>query len=88
MKCQELNLTPQKAFIYIYDIIIFSKELPISKIPEFMKEKKEEKEELEISIQNLNQQIKELKNLQKKSKKYKDYQKLQKKCRGITDYLL
>jgi hypothetical protein len=25
LKCQEVNLTPQKAFVYIYDIIIFLK---------------------------------------------------------------
>jgi hypothetical protein len=65
LKCQELKLTPQKAFIYIYDINNFSKELPLSQIPQFLKEKKKEKEELEISIQDLYQKIKELEDIQK-----------------------
>jgi hypothetical protein len=57
-------LTPQKVFIYIYDIITFSKELSISQIPQFLKKKKEEKEELEISIQSLNQKINALLDIQ------------------------
>jgi hypothetical protein len=64
LKCQDVNLTPQKVFIYIYDIITFSKELSISQIPQFLKKKKEEKEELEISIQNLNQKINALLDIQ------------------------
>ena len=65
LKCQELNLTIQKAFMYIYDIVNFSNELPLSQIPQFLKEKKKEKEELEISIQDLYQKINELEDIQK-----------------------
>ena len=43
LKCQEADLTPQKVFMYIYDIINFSKEISIPQIPEFMKKKTEEK---------------------------------------------
>ena len=65
LKCQELNLTIQKVFMYIYDIVNFSNELPLSQIPQFLNKKKKEKEELEISIQNLYQNINELEDTQK-----------------------
>ena len=62
-KCLEANLTPQKVFLYIYDIINFSKEISISQIPQFMQKKKEEKEELEDSIKNMTKKMKELENV-------------------------
>jgi hypothetical protein len=68
LKCQELNLTIQKVFMYIYDIVNFSNELPLSQIPQFFKEKKREKEELDISIQNLYQKINELEETQKEKR--------------------
>ena len=52
VKCQEVNLTVQKVFLYIYDIINFSNEISISQIPQFLKRKKEEKERLEILSKN------------------------------------
>lgn len=89
LKCQDVNLTPQKAFIYIYDIINFSKELSISQIPQFLKKKKEEKEELEISIQNLNQKINALLDIQnEKEQEIQRLSEITKKCPDITDYLL
>jgi hypothetical protein len=60
LKCQEVNLTPQKAFVYIYDIINFSKEISLSHIPDFMNKKTAEKERLEISIDKLTKKLKEL----------------------------
>ena len=60
LKCQEVNLTPQKAFVYIYDIINFSKEISLSHIPNFMNKKTAEKERLENSINKLTKKIKEL----------------------------
>ena len=68
LKCQEASLTIQKVFMYIYDIINFSNELPLSQIPQFLKEKKEEKEELEVFIQNLYQKINELEEIQKEKR--------------------
>jgi hypothetical protein len=68
LKCQELNLSVQKVFIYIYDIINFSSEISISQIPQFLKEKTKEKEELEASIQNLKQKINELENVEKEKR--------------------
>jgi hypothetical protein len=90
LKCQELNLTPQKVFMYICDILNFSNEISLSQIPQFLKIKTKEKEELEISIQNLNQQIKELEYIQKEKEQeiQKDYQKLQKNSPIIIDYFL
>ena len=54
--------------MYIYDIVNFSNELPLSQISQFLKEKKKEKEELEISIQNLYQKINELEETQKEKR--------------------
>ena len=65
MKCQESKLTSQKAFIYIYDIINFSRIVSLPHLPQFLKEKTEEKEDLEVSIENLYQKINELKDIQK-----------------------
>jgi hypothetical protein len=76
VKCQEVNLSVQQVFMYIYDIINFSNEISISQIPQFMKEKKEEKERLEASLQNFNQKINELENVEKE--KQKEIQRLSK----------
>jgi hypothetical protein len=65
VKCQEVNLSVQKVFMYIYDIINFLNELSLSQIPKFLKERKKEKKELKISIQNLYQKINELEETQK-----------------------
>jgi len=74
LKCQEANLSVQKVFLYIYDIINFSNEISISQIPQFLKEKTEEKETLEISIQKLSQKINELENI--KNEKDQEIQNL------------
>src|SRR5688500_15241648 len=65
LKCQEVDLTPQKAFMYIYDIINFSSVISLSQIPQFLKNKTEEKEGLEVSVKNLYQKLNELKDIQK-----------------------
>ena len=65
LKCQEANLSVQKVFLYINDMLNFSNEIFFSHIPQYLKEKTEEKERLEDSIQGLNQKIKNFGNLQK-----------------------
>ena len=54
-RCQEVGFTPQKVFDYISDILKFSSEISISKIPQFMKKRIEEKEELQSAVQKLSQ---------------------------------
>jgi CENP-B N-terminal DNA-binding domain len=68
LKCQEANLTVQKVFMYIYDIINFSNEISISHIPQYIKDKKKEKEKLEDSIQKLSQQINESEKVEKEKR--------------------
>jgi len=59
-KCQDVGLTPQKVFDYISDILKFSSEIPLSQIPNFMKERIEEKEKLENEVQELSKKRDEL----------------------------
>jgi prefoldin subunit 5 len=83
LKCQEVNLSVQKVFLYIYDIINFSKEFSISNIPQYLKEKTEEKERLENSIQNLSQKINELEETQKE--KRQEIQRLSEITKKLSD---
>ena len=84
LKCQEVNLTPQQVFLYIYDIINFSKEISISQIPQFLKDKKKEKERLEASIQKLSQKINEFEDTQKE--KEQEIQRLSKIANKLTSH--
>jgi uncharacterized coiled-coil DUF342 family protein len=84
LKCQEANLSVQKVFYYIYDIINFSKEISISNIPQYIKEKKKEKERLEGSIQDLNKQIIELQSVEKE--KTQEIQRLSKISNKLSDH--
>ena len=68
LRCQEFNLSVQKVFMYIQDVIQFSNEISLSQIPQYLKEKKIEKEELEYSFHDLNQKVIELKKLEKYKK--------------------
>ena len=87
-KCIEIDLTLQKAFMYIYDILEYSKEISISQIPQYLKKRIEEKEELEI-MKNLTKKINNLENIQKeKEQEIQRLKKLQKKCPKIIDYFL
>jgi hypothetical protein len=63
-KCQEVGLTPQQVFVYIIDILNFSVEIPISQIPQYLKNKKAEKEDLESTVQKSSGKIKELAEIQ------------------------
>ena len=63
IKCQEVGLTPQQIFVYITDILIFSSEISLSQIPQFMKKRIEEKEGLERDVQNLTKNRDELVNI-------------------------
>jgi uncharacterized coiled-coil DUF342 family protein len=74
----------QKVFYYIYDIINFSKEISISNIPQYIKEKKKEKERLEGSIQDLNKQIIELQSVEKE--KTQEIQRLSKISNKLSDH--
>ena len=84
LKCQEVNLSVQKVFLYIYDIINFSSEISISQIPQFLKEKTDEKERLEVSIQNLNQKINELENVEKE--KEQEIQRLSEMAKKLSKH--
>ena len=59
-KCQEVELTPQKVFDYISDILKFSNEIPLYEIPKFMKKRIEEKEKLDSEVQELSKKRDEL----------------------------
>jgi hypothetical protein len=48
LKCYEVNLSVQKVFLYIYDILNFSKEISISHIPQYLKEKDRAKRKIRI----------------------------------------
>ena len=67
-KCQEVELTPQKVFDYIGDILKFSSEISISQIPKFMKQRIEEKEKLENDVQELFKKRDELLEIIEKTK--------------------
>jgi hypothetical protein len=64
-KCQEVGFTPQQVFDYLSDLLKFSREIPISQIPHYMKKRIEEKEDLESSIQQLSKKNKEVADIQK-----------------------
>ena len=59
-QCKLVGLTSHQVFLYISDILNFSSEVSISKIPLYMKKKIQEKEELEGTMQELSRKIDEL----------------------------
>jgi hypothetical protein len=63
-KCQEVELKPPQIFDYIRDIIKFSSDIAISRIPQYMKIKIEQKKVLENVVQELSRKISELTNIQ------------------------
>ncbi|MDQ6865692.1 MAG: hypothetical protein M3044_17925, partial [Thermoproteota archaeon] len=60
-RCKDVGLSPENISSYLQDLLEFSKTLlPLSKIPDFIKEKTNEKIELEQEIEKLRWQIETL----------------------------
>ena len=60
-RCKDIGLSPENISAYLQDLLEFSKTLlPLSKIPDFIKEKTDEKIELEQEIEKLRWQIETL----------------------------
>ena len=60
-RCKDVGLSPENISAYLQDLLEFSKTLlPLSKIPDFIKEKTDEKIELEQEIEKLRWQIETL----------------------------
>ena len=55
--CKNLGLTPESIASYLTDLLEFSKSIPITRIPDYIKSKKEEKEKLEKEIESIHAQI-------------------------------
>jgi DNA repair exonuclease SbcCD ATPase subunit len=56
-RCKNLGLTPESIASYLTDLLEFSKSIPITRIPDYIKSKKEEKEKLEKEIESIHDQI-------------------------------
>ena len=60
-RCKDVGLSPENISAYLQDLLEFSKTLlPLSKIPDFIKEKTDEKIELEQEIEKLRWRIETL----------------------------
>jgi hypothetical protein len=53
-RCKDIGLSPENISFYLQDLIEFSRTiLPLSKIPEYIKEKTDEKRKLQQEIENI-----------------------------------
>ena len=52
-RCKDIGLSPQKIAVHLADLLEFSNTVPLSKIPDYVKEKTNEKGKLEEEIENL-----------------------------------
>jgi hypothetical protein len=52
-RCKDIGLSPQNIALHLADLLEFSKTVPLSDIPAYLKEKTEEKGKLEEKIENL-----------------------------------
>jgi polyhydroxyalkanoate synthesis regulator phasin len=59
-KCKRLDLQPDKIAYYIGELLTFSKDIPLSQIPDYIKQKTNEKSKLEEDIEELQEKIKQL----------------------------
>ncbi|HEX6029220.1 MAG TPA: hypothetical protein VFY64_09285 [Nitrososphaeraceae archaeon] len=59
-KCKKLDLQPDKIAYHIDELLKFSKEIPLSQIPDYIKQKTNEKGKLEKDIEELQDRIKQL----------------------------
>ena len=72
-RCNDIGLSPENISLYLADLLEFSKSvLPLSKIPNYIKEKTNEKGELEQEIENLNLQIETLEQQKKDAESFRD----------------
>jgi hypothetical protein len=51
-RCKDIGLSPQNIAFHLTDLLEFSKTVPLSKIPDYIKEKTNEKEKLEDKIED------------------------------------
>jgi hypothetical protein len=59
-KCKKLDLQPDKIAYHIDELLKFSKEIPLSQIPDYIKQKTNEKGKLEKDIEVLQEKLKQL----------------------------
>jgi FtsZ-binding cell division protein ZapB len=59
-RCQDIGILPENISSYLADLLEFSKTVPFSKIPHYIKEKNDEKIKLEEEIEKLKAQIQTL----------------------------
>jgi hypothetical protein len=59
-KCKKLDLQPDNIAYYIDELLKFSKEIPVSQIPDYIKQKTDYKNKLEKEIEGLEDRIKQL----------------------------
>ena len=59
-KCKKLDLQPDKIAYYIDELLKFSKDIPLSQIPDYIKQKTDYKNKLEKDIEGLQNRIKQL----------------------------
>jgi peptidoglycan hydrolase CwlO-like protein len=59
-RCKDIGILPENISSYLADLLEFSKTVPLSKIPHYIKEKNDEKIKLEKEIEKLKAQIETL----------------------------
>jgi len=58
--CKKLDLQPDKIAYYLDELLKFSKDIPLSQIPEYIKQKTHDKSKLEKDIEESQEKIKQL----------------------------
>jgi hypothetical protein len=59
--CKKLDLQPDKIAYYLDELLKFPKDIPLSQIPDYIKQKTNQKTKLEKDIEDLQEKIKQLK---------------------------
>jgi predicted nucleic acid-binding Zn-ribbon protein len=59
-KCKKLDLQPDQIAYYIDELLKFSKDIPLSQIPDYLRQKTNDKSKLEKDIEGLQDRIKQL----------------------------
>jgi hypothetical protein len=59
-RCKDSGILPENIYSYLADLLEFSKNVPLSKVPHYLKEKNDEKIKLEEEIEKLKPQIRTL----------------------------
>jgi hypothetical protein len=58
--CKKIDLRPDKIVYYIEQLLKFSKDMPLSEIPDYIRQKTNDKSKLEKDIEGLQEKIKQL----------------------------